>query len=420
MEPLLVSLYAAAEAAPSDVPLRLHLAELLLEREDTVEATKQCATALAVDPLHEQARSLMRTLLGEAPSVAAHPARGDRTGRDATPHRPAAGPHDPGEDLLVEADAHADLPTVDDTTPGLVVQAVSSPRPPHQASHASGFDGGYPWAERANVTLADIGGMDVAKERLEAAVLAPMRNPEMRRLYRKSRSGGVLLYGPPGCGKTFLARATAGELAARFLPLSFEDRSEEEQARQIAAVFQAAREQAPVVLCLRRLEQLGARPHDRRSASSRSVAALVAELDKGPEGNPGVTVMGTANRPWAVDPVLQRAGRLEQKLLVLPPDQVAREVVLRQHAREHPEVDTGEIARLSSGYSAADIVAALRTVEARVSPVTTQDVLDELLQHAPSARTWLDEARAEIAADPDPGSFVGLREYIAMADRRSR
>src|ERR1700748_1072859 len=78
-------------------------------------------------------------------------------------------------------------------------------------------------AERSSLKLADVAGMDQGKQRLEAALPAPLRNPELRKLYGKSLRGGLLLYGPPGCGKTFIARAVAGELRARLITVSFAD-----------------------------------------------------------------------------------------------------------------------------------------------------------------------------------------------------
>src|SRR5947199_6799093 len=108
-------------------------------------------------------------------------------------------------------------------------------------------------AEHTGLTLADVAGMTEVKQRLEAAFLAPMRNPELRKLYGKSLRGGLLLYGPPGCGKTFIARAVAGELGARFIALSFADlidmfvgRSE----RNILERFEVARRNAPCVVFL--------------------------------------------------------------------------------------------------------------------------------------------------------------------------
>ena len=171
-------------------------------------------------------------------------------------------------------------------------------------------------------------------------------------------------------------------------------------------------------LAAKGLLHLGERAATRR-ATSGAVAALVAELDRGSEGNYGITIMGSTNAPWNVDPVLRRPGRLEQSLLVLPPDRTTREVVLRQQLGEHPEVDVAEIAHLSSGYSGSDIAAAVRTAESRVSPVTTDDVLDALLERVPSAREWLERAARELSADPDPSSFVGLREYITMVAGRT-
>src|SRR5581483_4330228 len=105
-----------------------------------------------------------------------------------------------------------------------------------------------------------VGGMHEVKARLEAAVLAPMRNPKLRAMYRKSLRGGLLLYGPPGCGKTFLARAVAGEMGARFIAVSIVDvldmwigRSE----RNLHEIFSAARRNAPCVLFLDEIDALG-------------------------------------------------------------------------------------------------------------------------------------------------------------------
>lgn len=502
MRPLLVSLLAAADAAPTDVTLRLHVVELLREHGEFVEAVRHCATALAVDPSAVPVRTMMRELLGEAPppldrgtppsseATVPHPAAAPVPGsqaaavvtaagldgahivaRAATPssqESPDArgtfstssvlrgrtgesGPDrsrgDQGEDgpavmgvgdardgRARDSDVHVDeVPNAPvrttDSQDASTARHAPGPHEPRQhdlRQHGPAGGGEGPgreegdepderWAERVNVTLADIGGMDTAKERLQAAVLAPMRNPELRRLYRQSRTGGVLLYGPPGCGKTFLARATAGELDSRFLSVTFEGRTPAEQVQEIAAVFQAARDQAPVVLCLVGVEHLGGpRAADRRGATPRAVGALTAELDKGPEGNLGVTVMGTTNAPWEVDPALRRPGRLEQSLLVLPPDRTTREVVLHQQLGDHPEVDIPQVARRSRGYSGRDLVSGIRGAESRTGGVvTTKDVLDALAERPPSAQRWLEAAANQTAVIADDTSYVGLREYLA-------
>src|SRR5260370_343202 len=120
-----------------------------------------------------------------------------------------------------------------------------------------------PHPGRGGLTLADVAGLTEVKQRLEAAFLAPMRNPELRKLYGKSLRGGLLLYGPPGCGKTFIARAVAGELGARFITVSFADlidmfvgRSE----RNIHELFEVARRNAPCVLFLDQVDAIAQKP----------------------------------------------------------------------------------------------------------------------------------------------------------------
>lgn len=442
MQPLLVSLLAAAEAAPTDVTLRLHVVELLREHGEIVEAIRHCAAALSVEPTAEPAQALMRDLLtgsgqagggqdGQSGQSGGGQARAGESGHSGAAEAQGSQARTiaeaaTGPGALQPTASHASTTSSPSIAPAAAA-AYGVPAPAgnaaqqgqgeREASNGVGWDGDRDdlGAERVNVTLADIGGMDIAKERLEAAVLAPMRNPELRRLYRQSRTGGVLLYGPPGCGKTFLARATAGELDVRFLSVTFDGMTPEEQVDEIATVFQAARDQAPVVLCLVGIEFLGGpRSRERRGASLRAVNALAAELDKGPEGNLGITVMGTTNAPWEVDPALRRPGRLEQALLVLPPDRTTREVVLHQQLGDHPDVDIPKVARRARGYSGRDLAAAIRTAESRSNgTVTTQDVLDALNEQPPSAQEWLETASRETAVLGDHTSYVGLREYLA-------
>ena len=125
--------------------------------------------------------------------------------------------------------------------------------------------------------------MTQVKERLEAAFLAPMRNPELRKLYGKSLRGGLLLYGPPGCGKTFIARAVAGELGARFMAVSFADIIDMfvgQSERNIHELFEIARRNAPCVLFLDEVDAIGQKRSQLRNTPMRSaVNQLLLELD---------------------------------------------------------------------------------------------------------------------------------------------
>lgn len=127
--------------------------------------------------------------------------------------------------------------------------------------------------ERPSITLADVGGLDHVKERLNAAFLAPLRNPGLQRLYGKSLRGGLLLYGPPGCGKTFLARAVAGELGAKFIPVGIADILDMyigNSEGNLHEVFQLARRSAPCVLFLDELDALGQKRSMTRNSALRT------------------------------------------------------------------------------------------------------------------------------------------------------
>jgi hypothetical protein len=189
--PLIASLAAAVDARPDDVPLRLHLAGLLLDAGRQADAIAQIGRALAHDPGNADGHALMQRALGGG----------------APPPAPA-----PAADPLAEYERE-----LSDIVAPRFARADREP----DAVAGEGdriFD-----VETSTIRLADVGGMTAVKERLELAFLGPLRNPEMRKLYGKSLRGGLMLYGPPGCGKTFLARAIAGEMGAKFLSLSIVD-----------------------------------------------------------------------------------------------------------------------------------------------------------------------------------------------------
>src|SRR5205823_10241023 len=199
-------------------------------------------------------------------------------------------------------------------------------------------DGPVDDVEPATLRLADVGGMDAVKQRLEVAFLGPMRNPELARLYGKSLAGGLLLYGPPGCGKTFVARAVAGELGARFYAVSLADILDHylgDTEKNVRAIFDTARRNAPCVLFLDEVDAIG---HRRSRIGTGwtglrgAVNQLLHEMDSvahpaAPVPN-GVFVLAATNHPWDVDPVLRRPGRLDRIILVLPSDPSAREAIL--------------------------------------------------------------------------------------------
>lgn len=282
--------------------------------------------------------------------------------------------------------------------------------------------------EESTVTLKDVAGMEAVKRRLELAFLAPMRNPEMRRMYGKQLRGGLLLYGPPGCGKTFVAKAVAGELGARFISIGLSDVLNMwlgESERNVHDIFENARANAPCVLFFDELDALGRKRSLMRSSSERNVVnQLLAELDSVGSGNDGVFVLAATNHPWDVDSALRRPGRLDRTLLVLPPDAEARAAILASALEGRPAegIDVTAIASLTEHFSGADLVHlceaatelamedSLRSGTPR--PIRSDDFRRALRDVKPSTRAWFSTARNYADFANEGGMFDDLVEYL--------
>ncbi|WP_329278644.1 ATP-binding protein [Streptomyces sp. NBC_00691] len=452
--PLIRSLRAAVAAAPGDVPLRLHFAELLLSEERNDEAVAEAAVALQHAPGDADARALMMRAMGMPTAPAAPPAepapgpaatsaatengpapaerperpeRPEPTERPERPERPE--PTEPPAPPVGGAPAfdwEAAEQQVQDVVGPRFLEAPQTAEGQGPAGDADAWDVDAPGAVR----LADVGGMDEVKERLEAAFLAPMRNPELRRLYGKSLRGGLLLYGPPGCGKTFIARAVAGELGANFLTVSLSDVLDMwigASEKNIHDIFETARRQAPCVVFLDELDALGAKRSRTHHSGLRNVVnQLLTELDgiASGAGNEGVFVLAATNVPWDVDIALRRPGRLDRTLLVLPPDATAREAILRYHLRERPieAVDLGKLVKVTEDFSGADLAhvcesaaeAALldsaRTGSVRL--ITTKDLLGAAKQIKPSTEPWFAAARNVAMFANEGGLYDDLLAHL--------
>ncbi|MER6999668.1 AAA family ATPase [Streptomyces sp. NPDC000410] len=436
--PLIQSLRTAVAAAPGDVPLRLHLAEMLLTAGRHDAAVAEVAVALQHAPGDAQARELMARAMGmpaqvpaqQAPVVPAQQSPASPAQQPSAPQSPAQQPQSaqPAAEAprsRVGFDWKAAEDQVGDSVPPRFVESPLTVDGSGDPGGASAFDVDAP----GGVRLADVGGMREVKERLEAAFLAPMRNPELRRLYGKSLRGGLLLYGPPGCGKTFIARAVAGELGANFLSVSLNDVLDMwigNSERNMHEVFATARRQAPCVVFLDELDALGGkRSRTQNSGMRNTVNQLLTELDGiGAEANEGVFVLAATNLPWDVDIALRRPGRLDRTLLVLPPDTPAREAILRYHLRDRPieNVDVAKLAKATDGLSGADLAhlceSAAETAlldSARTGTVRMigmSDLLDAAKTVIPSTEPWFAAARNVAMFANEGGMYDDLLTYL--------
>ena len=394
---LLASLEAALSARPDDVPLRLHLAQLLLDGGRPAQALGHVSQVLAQDAGNADALALLGAVTGRlgGPAAAAPPAFDWSAAEDEV--RDLAPP------MFIDG---SDGPDGSEEPPADLVD-----RP-----------------QRPGLRLSDVGGMTHVKERLEAAFLAPLRNPELRALYAKSLRGGLLLYGPPGCGKTFLARAVAGELGAAFLTVSLADVLDMyigASERNLHEVFESARRHAPCVLFLDEVDALGQKRSQVRGQAMRgTVNQLLTELDAVGNDNDGVFVLAATNHPWDIDSALRRPGRLDRALLVLPPDAPARAAVLRHHLADRPlaGIDVDRLVRDTDGFSGADLAhlcdsaAELALLDSARSGTARMigmpDFRKALKDVRPSTGPWLQEARNVALFGNETGEYDELLAYL--------
>ncbi|MDG4822504.1 AAA family ATPase [Asanoa sp. WMMD1127] len=269
--------------------------------------------------------------------------------------------------------------------------------------------------ELSGLTLDDVGDLVEVKEVLTESVLWPLTYPDTFARLGVRPPRGVLLYGPPGCGKTFLVTALAGSGKANVLSVKGAELLSKwvgESERAVRELFRRAREAAPTLIFLDEVDALA--PLRGQSTdggtTDRVVAALLTELD-GIETLRDVVVIGATNRPDLIDPALLRPGRLERLVFVPPPDAAARAEILKAAAKGvplDPEVDLVDLGRELDGFSAADCAALIR--EAALAAIR------ESLEATSVTAKHVTAARQRVRPSLDPIQVARLAEY---ASRRS-
>src|SRR5215203_294992 len=338
---LLAGLRAAVEAVPDNLALRLHVATVLLEAGRPAESLEHSSAVLALVPGQHEAVELAGRATAALPS--------------ASVQAPAPYP------------------------------SAAAAEPQHRGATVDQWVLGE--VEEPRTTLADVGGMPAIKRWLSTAFLSSLRDPEMRRLFGRSLRGGLLMYGPPGCGKTYLARAIAGELGAGFLRIDLAhvvDMWLGYSRRSIHEIFETARASAPCLLYLDQLDAIGPRRAGRRHSIGRGVVdQLVAELYSASETIIGAVLDG---RPLAED------------------------------------LDVGALAARTARYSATDLAqlcesAAAAALEASIvsnssCPISLADFTRGLNEIRPSTPAWFDLARDYARFAAEPGSYDDLVTYL--------
>jgi transitional endoplasmic reticulum ATPase len=262
---------------------------------------------------------------------------------------------------------------------------------------------------RPVISFADVGGMEEVKEEIRMKIIYPLQNRDLFRAYGKKLGGGVLLYGPPGCGKTLISQATAGEIRSNFISVALHqilDLYIGNSEKNLHQLFQLARDHAPAILFFDEVDALAADRKDLRESGMRTlINQFLAEMDGNMANNEGILILGATNAPWHLDAAFRRPGRFDRIIFIPPPDEDARIAIIELMAKEKPveRLDIAMLARKTKGFSGADIKAmfditteqalARAMREGRVVPLTTEDLLQTARDLRPSARAWFESAK---------------------------
>lgn len=219
---------------------------------------------------------------------------------------------------------------------------------------------GFAGTKDGKTKFSDIGGLEELKEDIQFKIIQPMKKPDLFKYYNKSIGGGILMYGPPGCGKSLIARATANEADVMFIHVKGSDLRSKyvgETEKNIAELFEKARKHQPTIIFFDEFEVLGGDRTESQAHDKSAVAQLLTEMDGMDSKDQQILLLAATNEPWSIDPALRREGRFGNTLFIPPPDHEARKHIFKIHLNNRPieNINYDKLAKLSEGLSGADI-----------------------------------------------------------------
>jgi SpoVK/Ycf46/Vps4 family AAA+-type ATPase len=451
----------AVHLSPENLPLRQALADALLAAGFAAEATVEYRNALAAAPGNTALKlGLARAFFADGKASHALVVVEDLTKREDAPPRALVlharllagiGEIQPAVELYRRGVAQDRSAADPEFAARLGIRSAPEPEPVTplpsflppghdeedevsdgrvRASWEGSDDSAPAEVERPRITFADVGGMESLKEEIRLKIIYPLTHADMFKAYGKGVGGGILMYGPPGCGKTHLARATAGEVKAGFIAVGIHDVLDMwigNSERNLHTLFEQARRNAPCVLFFDEVDALGASRSDMKTSAGRHlINQFLSELDGVQTANEGVLILGATNAPWHLDSAFRRPGRFDRILFVPPPDQAARAAILRLHLRGKPveDVDYDAAAKRCDGFSGADLKALVDvTVEAKLreamksgvpAPIRTRDLSASTGALKPTTREWFATAKNYALYSNQGGVYDDILKYLRI------
>ncbi|MFA8434978.1 MAG: AAA family ATPase [Marinifilaceae bacterium] len=284
--------------------------------------------------------------------------------------------------------------------------------------------------EKPDVSFKDVGGMKSVKEDISMKIINPIKHADLFKQYGKKIGGGILLYGPPGCGKTHIARATAGEIDSAFISVGINDVLDMflgQSEKQLHEIFEYARRNTPCVIFFDEVDALGASRTDMKNSAGKNVInQFLQEMDGLQAENDGILILGATNAPWHIDAAFKRPGRFDRIIFMPPPDMEARKEILEIQLKDKPamEVDINKIAKNTRDFTGADIKALVDfTIEEKLktiietgkeTPIKTKDFLSVIKRIKPSSKVWFETAKNYAVYSNQSGQYDDILNYLKI------
>ncbi len=436
------ALLAALDATPDNIPLRLVVAKAYLDRRSFEQAVGHFKAALASDPNNRDAKlGLARAFWGDQQDTQALVLL-ESMCEGSSPDPEALVMY---SRLLVQRgdipnavarykqalEADPDLEDAELRDKLGISQNEESYDVDEGRIREVEDDSGFEVEmQKPECKFDDVGGMQTVKEEIRMKIILPLQQPEMFKAYGKSTGGGILMFGPPGCGKTYLARATAGEIDSHFISIGLHDVLDMwigNSERNMHQIFVEARRNSPCVLFFDEVDALGSKRSDMRTSASRHlINQFLSELDNVEASNEGLLILAATNAPWHIDSAFRRPGRFDRILFIPPPDQEARAAILQLLCKEKPQegLDFVSVAKKTREYSGADLKAVVDiAIEAKIQeavktgkmlPLKTKDLLNAAKRHKPTTKEWAAAARNYVLYANQGGEYDEVREYLGL------